>query len=238
MASLLPIVKNATLLFANQMRRISIPLLLLMAVAVPLLFASSGIARAAKPVVIMMFGDSITAGFGLPPADILPTRLEAELNAVLAADKISVKIINAGISGDTTAGGLARIDWALADTPQVILIALGGNDGLRGIDPTNTRNNLDGIIDKTAASDIHSVLFGMLAPPNLGQAYEKQFNAIFPELATKHAIPLYPFLLEGVAAERDLNQRDGIHPNAAGVDVMVRLIVPFLVPHLVEIAKE
>jgi acyl-CoA thioesterase I len=135
-------------------------------------------------------------------------------------------MINAGVSGDTTAGGRSRLDWSLAERPDLVILELGGNDGLRGIDPAVTFANLDDILTRLKAQKLRVLLTGMLAPPNLGRSYGDAFNAVFPRLAEKHGVSLYPFFLDGVAAERALNQPDGIHPNPAGVAEIVKRIMP------------
>ena len=180
-------------------------------------------ALAQQPVRLLMLGDSITAGYGLPPGQGLVPRLQA---ALIASGR-QVRLIDAGVSGDTTAGGLARIDWSLAENPQAAVVALGGNDGLRALPPAASRANLAGILDKLAARRIPTLLAGMLAPPNLGADYGREFAAIYTSLAAERpAVLLYPFLLDGVAAERALNQPDGIHPNPAGVAELVRRLLP------------
>ena len=180
-------------------------------------------ALAQQPVRLLMLGDSITAGYGLPPGQGLVPRLQA---ALIASGR-QVRLIDAGVSGDTTAGGLARIDWSLAENPQAAVVALGGNDGLRALPPAASRANLAGILDKLAARRIPTLLAGMLAPPNLGADYGREFAAIYTSLAAERpAVLLYPFLLDGVAAERALNQPDGIHPNPAGVAELVRRMLP------------
>jgi acyl-CoA thioesterase-1 len=171
---------------------------------------------------IAMLGDSLTAGYGLPPQEALPVKLE---KALKAAGR-DVTIANHGVSGDTTAGGLSRLDWMMADKPKLVLVALGGNDALRGVDPAETERNLDAIITRIKAEGAAVMLFGMAAPRNFGPEYTKAFDGLYPRLAEKHKIPLYPFLLDGVAMERDLNQTDGIHPNVKGVDVLVSRIAP------------
>jgi acyl-CoA thioesterase-1 len=171
---------------------------------------------------VAVFGDSLAAGFGLPEAQAFPTRLEATLK-----DRgHKVRIINAGVSGDTSAGGKSRLDWTLSDKPQIIIIELGANDALRGMDPAQTEANLDDIIGRAKASGAKVLLAGMLAPPNWGRAYQQQFDGIYPRLAKKHDVPLYPFFLEGVAMDPKLNQQDGIHPSAAGVEIIVQKILP------------
>lgn len=171
---------------------------------------------------ILVLGDSIAAGYGLPAEDSFPARLEAALRA----KGVDVEIVNSGISGDTTAGGRKRLGWALASKPDYVIVELGGNDGLRGLEPADTRANLDAIITELKAEGIKVMLTGMYAPPNLGKRYEAAFNAIYPELAAKHGVAFYPFILEGVAMRKDLNQSDGIHPNRKGVKVMVERLLP------------
>jgi acyl-CoA thioesterase-1 len=185
-------------------------------------YAQSG--RAPEPIRILAFGDSITAGYGLPEADTLSTRLADALNKMGR----TVTVINGGVSGDTTADGLSRIDWALADKPQIMILALGGNDMLRGLDPHTTRANLEGIIQRAQAAGVEVVLAGMLAPPNLGAEYKTAFDAIYPELAKAHNLLFMPFLLQDVAQVSALNQGDGIHPNSNGVAVMVRNLLPYV----------
>ena len=180
-------------------------------------------ALAQTPVRVLMLGDSITAGYGLPPGQGLVPRLQAALQA----QGKQVRLIDAGVSGDTTAGGLARIDWSLAENPQAAVVALGGNDGLRGLPPVNSRANLAGILDRLAARNIPVLLAGMLAPPNLGADYGREFASMYTTLAAERpGLILYPFLLEGVAGNAALNQPDGIHPNPAGVAEMVRRMLP------------
>jgi len=181
-------------------------------------------AWAAKPLRILAFGDSLTAGFGLPDADGFVPQLQSAL-----ADKgIAARVINAGVSGDTTAGGLARLDWALGDDPQLVIVELGANDGLRGLDPRTTAANLDGILAKLESQKRAILLAGMKAPRNLGTEYTTAFDAIYPDLAARHHVTLYPFFLDGVATDPQLNQEDGIHPNAAGVKVVVGHMLPYV----------
>lgn len=171
---------------------------------------------------IAMLGDSITAGYGLKPQEALPVKLEAALKAAGR----DIAVVNHGVSGDTTAGGLARVDWMMGDKPRLVLVALGGNDALRGTDPAETERNLDAIITRLKAEGAAVMLFGMAAPRNYGPEYTKAFDGLYPRLAEKHKIPLYPFLLDGVAMERELNQADGIHPNIKGVETLVARIAP------------
>ena len=171
---------------------------------------------------ILMLGDSLTAGFGLASDEALPVRLEAALRA----RGLDVRVINAGVSGDTTAGGLARLDWALADRPHAVILALGANDALRVIDPVHTRANLDRLLGALAERDLPVLLAGMLAPRNLGPEFAEKFDAIYPDLADRHRVLLYPFLLDGVATVPEFNQDDGLHPNTAGVEVIVNRMEP------------
>ena len=174
---------------------------------------------------ISVLGDSLTAGFGLPREDAFPARLEAALRA----EGYAWRVIDAGISGDTSAGGLARLDWVLADEPEVVIVELGANDGLRGLPTDRMEANLDGILTQTRNSGSTVLLAGMRAPANFGPDYEAAFRAVYERLAAEHGVAFYPFFLEGVAMEPDLNQSDGIHPNAAGVAEIVRRILPHVV---------
>jgi acyl-CoA thioesterase I len=180
------------------------------------------VAAQAKPLTLLAFGDSLVAGFGLGSRDGFTAKLEAALKA----KGINARVVNAGLSGDTSAGGLARLDWALEPKPDFAIVELGANDGLRGLDPAQTRANLDAILTKLKAKGVPVLFAGMYAPPNMGPDYAKPFNALYPELAQKHGVAFYPFFLEGVAADAALNQADGIHPNAKGVDIIVERILP------------
>ncbi len=173
---------------------------------------------------ILALGDSLTAGYGLARSD----GFVAQLERALRAKGIPARVLDAGVSGDTTAGGRARLDWALADRPDVAIVALGGNDGLRGIDPAATYANLDAILRRLRERNIPALLAGMLAPPNLGAEYAEAFREAYARLAREHDVVFYPFFLDGVAAEPALNQPDGIHPNARGVAVMVERILPYV----------
>jgi acyl-CoA thioesterase-1 len=174
------------------------------------------------PYRILALGDSLTAGYNLPQANAFPVRLEAALR-----DKgYAVQVINAGVSGDTTAGGRARLDWAMGDHPDAAIIELGANDALRGLDPTQAFDNLDAILDRLSRAKVKVLLAGMLAPRNMGADYAKAFDGIYPRLAAKWKVPLYPFFLDGVALHADLTQADGLHPTAAGVDRIVSAILP------------
>lgn len=196
--------------------RIAAACLVVLGLAVPV--------QAADPVRILAFGDSLTAGYGLPEGETLTAQLQQALNKM---GRPAV-VINGGVSGDTTADGLTRIDWALADKPQIMILGLGANDMLRGIDPRSTRANLQGIIEKAKDAGVEIVLAGMLAPPNLGTEYKNAFDAIYPELAKAHNLVFMPFLLQDVAQISDLNQGDGIHPNGNGVAIMVRNLLPYV----------
>lgn len=184
-------------------------------------------AAASEPAVrLLVLGDSLTAGYGLPQDQSFPVQLEAALRAATH----DVVVINAGVSGDTAAGGLARLDWTLGGVPggapDAVIVQLGANDALRGIDPPSTFTNLSAILARLEERGIPVLLAGMLAPPNLGSEYAQAFAAIYPRLAEEHDVLLYPFFLDGVAATSRLNQADGIHPNAQGVTVIVNNILP------------
>ena len=179
-------------------------------------------AAADKPINIVALGDSLTAGLGLANQDAFP----AKLHQALAAKGIVVNIANAGVSGDTMAGGLARLDWSVPPDTDAVILELGANDALRGLDPAVTRRTLDTILAALAKRNIPVLLCGMLAPRNLGADYARAFDPMYSELATAHGALLYPFFLDGVAADRKLNQGDGLHPTAAGVDVIVAKILP------------
>ena len=175
-----------------------------------------------KPVRIVVLGDSLSAGFGLSAPDALPAKLERALKA----KGLSVAIENAGVSGDTAAGGLARLDWSVPEGTDAVILELGANDVLRGADPKQTRASLEAIVRKLKERKIAVLLAGMYAPRNLGADYVKAFDAIYPELAAEHGLILYPFILEGVAGISYLNLSDGMHPTAAGVDIMVKGLLP------------
>ena len=174
------------------------------------------------PVKIVAFGDSLTAGYGLPPPAAFPVRLEAALKA----KGYAVEIANAGVSGDTASGGLARLDWSVPDGTDAVILELGANDALRGSKPELTRAALDQILRRLKERGITVLLAGMRAPPNLGAEYGKAFDAIYRDLAASYDAILYPFFLDGVAADRALNQPDGLHPTAEGVEKVVRGILP------------
>jgi acyl-CoA thioesterase-1 len=180
---------------------------------------------AAETFRILALGDSLTAGYGLDTDDGFPSQLQRKLVSI----GYPARVFNGGVSGDTSAGGLARLDWALADRPSHAIIELGANDGLRGLDPGAMRANLDAIIRRLKDAGVDVLLTGMRAPPNLGRTYETAFNGVFAELAEKHDLVYYPFFLSGVAARPALNLADGIHPNRDGVAVIVDRITPYVV---------
>jgi len=187
--------------------------------AVPLAGPAAG---ADRPVRIVALGDSLTAGLGLPANAAFPARLEQALNA----KGMAVEITNAGVSGDTASAGLARLDWSVPEGTDAVIIELGANDTLRGIDPKVTREALEGIVGRLRERRIEVLLAGMRAAPNLGPDYGRDFDAIYPDLATRNDLLFYPFFLDGVATDAKLNQRDGLHPTAAGVDAIVARILP------------
>ncbi|MFM7488460.1 MAG: arylesterase [Cytophagales bacterium] len=178
------------------------------------------------PKTILFFGDSLTAGYGLSVEEAFPALIEKELNKGAA----NVKAINAGLSGETTAGGLARIDWVLRQPIDVFVLELGANDGLRGLQLDQTRKNLQGIIDKVKAKypNVKIVMTGMMVPPNMGTKYSNEFKVIYPELAKKNNATLMPFLLEDVAGDEKLNQADGIHPTAKGHEIVAKKLAAVL----------
>lgn len=178
--------------------------------------------KAAAPVTLLALGDSLTAGYGLPATDSFPSQLQKALQAKGRA----VHVVNAGVSGDTSAGGLARLDWALADKPQTAIVALGGNDGLRGLDPAKMEANLDAIVTKLQNAGVKVLLAGMEAPPNLGPDYGQAFRGAYARIAERRKVALYPFFLDGVAANPALNQKDGLHPTAQGVAIIVGRMMP------------
>ena len=179
---------------------------------------------AVAPPKIVVLGDSLTAGYGLAPDQSFPAQLEDALRDQI----IAVQIVNAGVSGDTTAGGLARLDWVLKDQPDAVIVELGANDGLRGLDPDETYANLKAIVTRLRENGIPVLIAGMLAPPNLGKEYGEEFNAIYPRLAAEYDVLLYPFFLEGVAGNPELVQSDGLHPTAEGIAVIVQRIEPYV----------
>jgi acyl-CoA thioesterase-1 len=184
---------------------------------------------------VLAFGDSLTQGYGVPPGTEFPARLERALNA----KGLDVTIVNAGVSGETSAGGLARVDWLLGDGkngPDAAIVELGANDGLRGLSASDMEKNLDSILAKLKARGIPVLFAGMKAPRNFGERYAAEYDAVFPRLAKKYDTLFYPFFLEGVALDRALVQPDGLHPNPAGIDAIVKAIAP-LTERLVQQAR-
>lgn len=191
-------------------------------VAAAVLSMTAPAESAAAPCRIAVLGDSLAAGYGVRVSESFPPQLEEALRA----EGYDCVVLNAGVSGDTSAGGLARLDWTLGDDPSHMIIELGGNDGLRGLPITQLRDNLAQILERLAQEDVPALLTGMLPPPNYGQDYFDEFAAVYPQLSERYDVPLYPFFLEGVAAEPELNQEDGIHPTAEGVEVIVENMLP------------
>ena len=185
-------------------------------------FAQTQGLAGAKPIKIVVLGDSLSAGLGLSASAAFPERLQKTLES----KGIAVDITNAGVSGDTSSGGRDRLDWSVPDGAQAVILELGANDALRGTDPAVTRSALSDILTRLKARKIAVLLCGMVAPPNYGSDYSARFNAIYPDLAKSFGVPLYPFFLQGVAADARLNQADGMHPTAEGVDVIVKNILP------------
>ena len=179
-------------------------------------------AAIAEPYRIVGFGDSLMAGYQLDPGQSFPEKLEA----ALTARGHDVVIANAGVSGDTSSGGLSRLDWSVPDGTGLVILELGANDMLRGISPDITEKNLDAMLARLQARNIAVLLAGMRAAPNLGPDYQEAFDGLYPRLAEAHGVPFYPFFLDGVAGNAALNQADGMHPNAAGVDLIVEHILP------------
>jgi acyl-CoA thioesterase I len=176
----------------------------------------------AGPIKMVVLGDSLSAGLGLSASDAFPAKLQKALK-----DKgIDVDIVNAGVSGDTASGGRDRLDWSVSEGTEAVILELGANDALRGTDPSVTRTALSDIISHLKARGVAVLLCGMLAPPNYGRDYADRFSAIYPDLAKSFGVTLYPFFLDGVAADKTLNQADGIHPTPAGVDIIVKNIMP------------
>jgi acyl-CoA thioesterase I len=184
--------------------------------------AQGSVAVTAKPIKMVVLGDSLSAGYGLPAGAAFPVRLQKALDT----KGIKVDMINAGVSGDTASGGRDRLDWSVPEGTEAVIVELGANDALRGTDPAVTRAALSDILTRLKARGIAVLMCGMVAPPNYGSDYAARFNAIYPDLAKSFGVPLYPFFLEGVAADAKLNQADGMHPTAEGVDIVVRNILP------------
>ncbi|HYS17346.1 MAG TPA: arylesterase [Candidatus Binatia bacterium] len=185
---------------------------------------SLGPAQAQSAGVVVALGDSLTAGLGVAADEAFPARLQARLRH----EGYAYRVVNAGVSGDTTAGGLRRVDWVLRANPEIVIVALGANDGLRGQSPQAMRANLEAIVARLQASGARVLLAGMRLPPNYGAEFTKEFEAVFPAVARRAKIALVPFLLDGVAADPRLNQPDGIHPTAAGHQRIADHVWPYL----------
>lgn len=219
---------GASFIEVNRFHRLVISILIFIGV---LLIALTSHARELK---LLAFGDSLIAGYGLPKKDGFTDQLETSLKA----EGRKVTVVNAGISGDTTAGGLARIDWALASKPDVVLLELGANDSLRGINPEVTRRNLKGILERLKLKKIPVLLAGMLSPTNMGREYGREFKSVYIDLSKKFDVVFYPFFLEGVAGSVKFNQADGMHPNKLGVAIITRNIMPSIHALLQRINQE
>jgi len=188
----------------------------------PAAVAQASALQATRSVKMVVLGDSLSAGLGLPASDAFPQRLQK----VLQNKGIEADVTNAGVSGDTSSGGRDRLDWSVPDGTDAVILELGANDALRGLDPKVTRAALSDILTRLKARKIAVLLCGMLAPPNYGSDYASRFDAIYPDLSKSYGVPLYPFFLDGVAGNARLNQADGIHPTAEGVDLIVKNILP------------
>ena len=184
------------------------------------------------PLHIVAFGDSLSAGYGVGPGQSFPEQLQA----ALIAKGYRVTVANAGVSGDTTTGGLARLDWSVPDSADLVIVELGANDALRGVSPAITEKNLDTILQRLKQREIPVLLAGMIAPPNMGPDYAAAFNPIYAQLAQRYQAAFYPFFLDGVAGIPELNQADGMHPNPKGVAIVVAKILPAVTAQLDTIA--
>lgn len=197
---------------------------IVLAIMLSATLSAPGSVAAGERLRILALGDSLIAGYGLPAHQGFAPQLQAALKKL----GVEARVIQGGVSGDTSAGGLARLSWMLVPKPDIAIVELGANDGLRGLPPIRTRANIDAILRRLKSAGVKVLLTGMLAPPNMGREYGAEFNAIFPELAKTHKVMFYPFFLEGVAARPRLNQRDGIHPNAKGAAIIARRIAPYV----------
>jgi len=204
---------------ATQMGRLRELLKIALALAI---VQGGSLAAANDACRIAVLGDSLAAAYGLAVEEGFPALLQGRLRA----EGYDCLVLDAGVGGDTTAGGLARLDWALADQPSHVIVELGGNDGLRALPPEQMEQNLDAIVSRLRHDGVAVLLAGMLAPPNLGRTYGEAFEAAFARVAERHDVPLYPFFLEGVAGDPQLNQPDGIHPTAEGIAIIVERILP------------
>jgi acyl-CoA thioesterase-1 len=208
--------------------------LILPLMAVEPAFGQASAAIGAQPIKLVVLGDSLSAGHGLAGSDAFP----AKLQKALKTKGINVDMTNAGVSGDTASGGRDRLDWSVPEGTQAVIVELGANDALRGTDPIVTRTALTDIVKRLKGRGIAVLLCGMLAPPNYGREYAARFNAIYPELASSLGVPLYPFFLEGVAADARLNQADGLHPTPEGIDVIVENILPTVEAFLGTVSRQ
>ncbi len=216
--------ENGKALYGPLLRRIYRSALRLTTTVLLIAVLTGSTAASAAPKTILAFGDSIFAGYGVAQQDGFPAQLEAALKGA----GHDVRVVNAAVSGDTTADGVARLDWSLAEKPDLVLLELGANDALRGLGPDKARANLDQILTRLKALNMPVLICGMIAPRNLGPAYAAKFDPMYGELAKKYAMPLYPFILDGVALDAGLSQADGMHPNPKGVAVIVKRMLPFV----------
>ncbi len=198
-----------------------------------LIWCISAAFATAEPIKITAFGDSLMASYQLNPADGFP----AQLKKALAAKGLEIEMTDAGVSGDTTSGGLERLDWSVPDGTDIVILELGANDALRGAPPEAAEANLEAMIEKLKVRNIKIILAGMLAPPNMGKDYEAAFNGIFPKLAEKHGLPLIPFFLDGVAGAPELQLEDRMHPNPKGVEKMVKNALPVILAAVTEASQ-
>ena len=205
----------------------------LLLIAAEPVFAQSSAAVGGAPLKMVVLGDSLSAGYGLAGADAFP----AKLQKALKAKGIEVDMTNAGVSGDTSSGGRDRLDWSVPEGTQAVIVELGANDALRGTDPAVTRTALTEIVTRLKARGVAVMLCGMLAPPNYGADFAARFNSIYPDLAKSSGVPLYPFFLDGVAGDTRLNQADGMHPTAEGIDIIVKNILPTVEAFLGSISR-
>lgn len=219
--------------FAKGAARLRLMTMLLALFACLLAAVSPAADAADRPLRIIAFGDSLTAGYGLPASASFP----AQLQKALETTGRKIVIENAGVSGDTTQAGLDRLDWSIGDGIDGVIVELGANDALRGLDPAQTRSALDQIIVRLKARKIPVMLAGMRAPPNMGADFQQRFDSIFPDLAREHGLILYPFFLDGVASRRELNQNDGIHPTADGIKLIVERILPSVERFIASLAR-
>lgn len=219
--------------FAKGAARLRLMTMLLALFACLLAAVSPAADAADRPLRIIAFGDSLMAGYGLPASASFP----AQLQKALETTGRKIVIENAGVSGDTTQAGLDRLDWSIGDGIDGVIVELGANDALRGLDPAQTRSALDQIIVRLKARKIPVMLAGMRAPPNMGADFQQRFDSIFPDLAREHGLILYPFFLDGVAGRRELNQNDGIHPTADGIKLIVERILPSVERFIASLAR-